>query len=137
MVDAFGSRRRTMTGAATALVHDQRVRHVLIVEDEVLIAMVLEDMLDIMGHVVVGTAATFADAEAAIAAGGFDLVVADVNLGAEPIYPLADRVRDAGIALVLATGSHRDTLPARFADVPVLEKPYMMPAVEAIFEKLS
>ncbi len=126
-----------MTGAATALVQNPRVRRVLIIEDEVLIAMVLEDMLDIMGHVVVGTPATFAEAEAAIAAGGFDLVVADVNLGTEPIYPLADRVRDTGVALVLATGSHRDTLPARFADVPVLEKPYMLPAVEAAFEKIS
>jgi CheY-like chemotaxis protein len=125
-----------MTGVSTAAATTTRARRVLVIEDEVLIAMVLEDMLDILGHVVVATAATFAEAAAAIAAGGFDLVVADVNLGAEPIYPLADRVLAAGIALILATGSHRDTLPPRFADVPILEKPYLMGAIGAAIEQI-
>ncbi len=120
-----------MTAGSTAAAAHVRVRHVLIIEDEVLIAMVLEDMLDILGHVVVATASTIEEAEAAIAAGGFDLVIADVNLGAELIYPLADRLQDAGITLILATGSHRDTLPARFAGVAVLEKPYALAAIEA------
>ena len=126
-----------MTASSPAAAANARVRHVLVIEDEVLIAMVLEDMLDILGHVVVGTPATFAEAEAAIAAGGFDLVIADVNLGAEPIYPLADRVCAAGIPLILATGSHRDMLPPRFAGVPVLEKPYALPAIETVLEQIS
>ena len=111
-------------------------RRVLVIEDEVLIAMVLEDMLDILGHTVVATAATYAEADAAVAAGGFELVIADVNLGAEPIYPLADRVLAAGVPLIIATGSHRDTLPPRFADVPVLEKPYALPAIEAAVARI-
>lgn len=114
-----------------------RVRHVLVVEDEVLIAMVLEDMLDILGHRVVGTPATLAEAQAAFDAGGFDLVVADVNLGAEAIYPLAERVLDAGIALILATGSHRDNLPPGFAGVPILEKPYTLAAIETALAKIT
>ena len=126
-----------MTGVSTAAATSARARRVLVIEDEVLIAMVLEDMLDILGHTVVGTPATFAEAEAAIAAGGFDLVIADVNLGAEPIYPLADAVVAAGIPLILATGSHRDTLPPRFADVLVLEKPYALAAIETVIEQIS
>ena len=121
-----------MTAAPLAAANT-RVRRVLIIEDEVLIAMVLEDMLDILGHVVVGTPTSLAEAETAIAAGGFDLVIADVNLGAESVYPLADRLRASGIGLILATGSHRDTLPPRFADVPVLEKPYAIAAIETAF----
>ena len=124
-----------MTGVSTATTAT-RVRHVLVIEDEVLIAMVLEDMLDALGHVAVGTAATFAEAEAAIAGGGFDLVIADVNLGAEPIYPLADRVIAAGVPLILATGSHRDSLPPRFAAVPVLEKPYALAAVGTVLGQI-
>ena len=125
-----------MTGASTAAAPEPRARRVLVIEDEVLIAMVLEDMLDILGHVVVGTPGTYAEAATAIDAGGFDLVVADVNLGADPIYPLADRIRAAGIPLILATGSHRDTLPPQFADVPVLEKPYALASIEAVLGRI-
>ena len=125
-----------MTGPSTAPQATTIARRVLIIEDEVLIAMVLEDMLDVIGHIVVGTAATFADAETAVAAGGFDLVVADVNLGTDPVYPLADRVIAAGIPLILSTGSHRDMLPPRFATVPVLEKPYALAAIEAALDKI-
>ncbi len=125
-----------MTGATAAAISND-VRRVLVIEDEVLIAMVLEDMLDIMGHVVVGTLSNLVDAAAAVDAGGFDLVVADVNLGSDSIYPLADRVRAAGVALILATGSHRDTLPPRFAGVPVIEKPYALPAIEAALAELN
>ncbi len=125
-----------MIAASTAAAPASHARRVLVIEDEVLIAMVLEDMLDMLGHAVVATPATFAEAEAAIAAGGFDLVIADVNLGAEPIYPLADRVVAAGVPLILATGSHPDTLPPRFAGLPVLEKPYALAAIETVLEKL-
>ena len=129
-----------MTGASTAsAVHRTHVppaRRILVIEDEVLIAMVLEDMLDMLGHSVVATLATYADAASAIDAGGYDLVIADVNLGAEPIYPLADRIMAHGVPLILATGSHRDTLPSRFVEVPVLEKPYALDAIEAVLEKL-
>ena len=125
-----------MTVASMSVATASRVRRILLVEDEVLIAMVLEDMLGILGHVVVATPSTFAEADAAIAAGGFDLVIADVNLGAQPIYPLADRVLAAGVSLILATGSHRDSLPERFADVPLLAKPYALPAIEDAVGKI-
>ena len=125
-----------MTGASTAPASHVPSRRVLIIEDEVLIAMVLEDMLEMLGHVIVATPGGFVEAEAAITAGGFDLVIADVNLGADPVYPLAERVLAAGVQLILATGSHRDTLPERFVGLPVLEKPYALNAVEAALENL-
>ena len=126
-----------MTGVSTAAAAGSPARRVLVIEDEVLIAMVLEDMLDILGHAVIATAATYDEAEAAIAAGGFDLVIADVNLGATSIYALADQVVAAGVPLILATGSHRDTLPPRFGDVPVLEKPYAISAIETVLREIS
>lgn len=126
-----------MTAAAAAATLTIVPRRVLIIEDEVLISMVLEDMLGMIGHQVAGVAANFAEAEAAIGAGGFDLVIADVNLGPDAVFPLADRVMAAGIPLILATGSHRDTLPPRFAAVPVLEKPYAYAAIETTVAQIS
>jgi CheY-like chemotaxis protein len=112
-------------------------RRILVVEDEVLIAMVLEDMLDILGHTVVASPSTFAEAEAAVADGGFDLAILDVNLGRDPVFPLAEKLQAAGTPIIFATGSHRASLPQRFAAVPVLEKPYAVDEVEAALEKIA
>ncbi|UAJ09467.1 response regulator [Glacieibacterium megasporae] len=126
-----------MNTAAQAQSQATGSRRVLIVEDEVLIAMVLEDVLDLLGHRVVGTPSTYAEADAAIAAGGFDLAILDVNLGNDPVFPLADKLQESGVAIIFATGSHRDSLPSRFANAPVLEKPYAVQAVETALGELA
>lgn len=110
---------------------------VLVVEDEVLISIVLEDILQTMGHAVVGNAATIEDAGRLADAGGFDLAILDVNVDGCEIYDFADRLEASGTPLIFATGSHRESLPPRFHARPVLEKPYDMAAVEAAFERLS
>ena len=111
------------------------MRRVLIVEDEVLIGLVLEDILDMLGCTVAGNAASLAEASALVGAlgpDGFDVAILDVNLGADPVYPLADEIVALGIRIVFATGSHPDTLPPRFAGYDVLEKPYAFAAVERV-----
>jgi len=102
-----------------------------------LIAMVLEDILDMLSCVLVGHATTLAEADKIVADNAVDLAVLDVNLGNDPVYPLADRLRAAGIRIVFATGSHPSQLPERFADCPVLEKPYAFPAVQSLFSDLE
>src|SRR5215210_1680167 len=104
---------------------------ILIVEDEVLIGLVLEDILEMLGCVVAGNAATLDEARRLAEAGGFDLAVLDVNIGSEPVYPLADLVLSYGLPVIFATGALPETLPERFRACPVLEKPYAFPAVEA------
>lgn len=103
---------------------------VLVVEDEALIAMVLEDILDMLGFTVVGSATTLAEADGLADVGGFEIAVLDVNLGTDPVYPLADRLISRGVGVIFATGSHPDTLPERYAGCPVMEKPYAFAAVE-------
>ena len=116
------------------------MRRVLIVEDEVLIGMVLEDILDMLGCTVAGNAVSFAEATAMVGelgADGFDIAILDVNLGVDPVYPLADRIVALGLPIVFATGSHPDSLPDRFTGYPVLEKPYAFAAVEAALGGLA
>lgn len=103
---------------------------VLVVEDEVLIGMVLEDILEMLGCTLAGSAATMEEAWR-LAEGEFDVAILDVNIGAEPIFPLADAIRDRGAPIIFATGSLPDSLPERFSDCPVLEKPYVYAGVEA------
>jgi CheY-like chemotaxis protein len=110
-------------------------RSILVVEDEPLIAMMLEDFLETLGHKV---HATCGDVEGAIAEaekGGFDVAILDVNLNGETAWPIAKALRDKHIPFVIATGGHVEPPPAEFANVPIIEKPYTVdrvtPALEA------
>jgi CheY-like chemotaxis protein len=106
-------------------------RSILIVEDEPLIAMMLEDFLDSLGHEVVGTCESVEDALAKVEQGGFDVAIIDVQLKeGKTVWPVADRLADAGTPFVLATGGHVEPPPERHADAPVLSKPYTIDAIE-------
>ena len=108
-------------------------RSVLIVEDEPLIAMMLEDFLDSLGHSVVGTAETVADALARVDEGGFDVAIIDVHLkGGEHVWPVADQLVAKGLPFILATGGHIEPPPAEHADAPVLSKPYTIDAIDPV-----
>lgn len=104
---------------------------VLVVEDEVLIGMVLEDILDMLGCTLAGMAATMDEAHGLAASTEFDVAILDVNVGADPVFPLADDIMARGIPIIFATGSLPDSLPSRFAACTVLEKPYVFAGVEA------
>lgn len=111
-------------------------RSILIVEDEALIAMMLEDFLDSLGHTVVGTCETVADALDRVEAGGFDLAILDVQLkNGEKIWPVADRLAEKGTPFVLATGGHVEPPPPEHAGAPVLSKPYTIDAIEPALER--
>jgi DNA-binding response OmpR family regulator len=56
--------------------------------------------------------------------GHFDAAVLDVNLGGEPVFPLADRLCARGVPILFATGYGASGLPASYAHHPVLQKPY-------------
>ena len=103
---------------------------ILIVEDEPLIAMMLEDFLDSLGHTVAATCETVADALARVGQGGFDLAIIDVNLNGERVWPVADRLAAAGVPYILATGGHIEPPPPEHAGVPILSKPFTLDAIE-------
>jgi CheY-like chemotaxis protein len=110
-------------------------RSILIVEDEPLIAMMLEDFLESLGHAVAGSCDNVDEALAAVDKGGFDVAILDVNLKGENVWPVASRLRQNGVPFVIASGGHVDPPPAEFASVPVIEKPYTVdrvtPALDA------
>ena len=110
---------------------------ILIVEDEPLIAMMLEDFLDSLGHKVHTTCESVSEAVKAVDSGGFELAILDVNLKGENVWPVATRLREKNVPFILATGGHVDPPPAEFNSVPVIEKPYTIdrvnPAINAAF----
>ena len=110
-------------------------RSILIVEDEPLIAMMLEDFLESLGHTVSATCDTVACALEKADQGGFDLAILDVNLKGENVWPVASALRERKVPFIIATGGHVDPPPPEFNDAPVIEKPYTVdrvtPAIDA------
>ena len=114
-------------------------RSILIVEDEPLIAMMLEDFLGSLGHTVCNTCDNVRCALDEVEKGGFDLAIPDVNLKGENVWPVATRLREKNVPFVIATGGHVDPPPPEFNDAPVIEKPYTVdrvtPAIDAAFAR--
>ena len=99
-------------------------RHVLLVEDNMIIAMDGEDALRDLGAEVM-TAASVGRAREAIAIQPIDLAVLDFNLGHETSLPVADLLAERGIPFLFATGYGDGLeLPARYEAVTLVKKPY-------------
>jgi CheY-like chemotaxis protein len=111
-------------------------RTILIVEDEPLIAMMLEDFLETLGHRVIAACEDVDSALERVAAGGFDVAILDVSLkDGRKVWPVADRLAAAGIPFILATGGHVEPPPAAHAAVPMLAKPYTIDAIEPALDR--
>ncbi|MBA2935705.1 response regulator [Sphingomonas sp. CGMCC 1.13654] len=112
-------------------------RSILIVEDESLIAMMLEDFIDSLGHQVAGTEDTVEGALAQAEAGGFDLAILDVHLHGRSCWPVADALADRDIPFILATGGHTEAPPERHATAPVLSKPFTLNGIEQAIDSVA
>jgi CheY-like chemotaxis protein len=99
---------------------------ILIVEDEALVAMLLEDILADEGHEVVFTASSLGQALKYIGehVETFDFAVTDVNLSGQPSFPIAEALAKAGKPFAFSTGYGVGGLPAEWRDRPVLAKPF-------------
>ncbi len=105
-------------------------KRVLVVEDEVLLAMMLEDVFSDAGAHVVGPAATVEQAIALIASEEIDVALLDVWLRDQRSDPIAETLRQRGIPYVLATG-YINPHGAELASAPNLSKPYRFEQVQA------
>ena len=107
------------------------VTRILLVEDEPLIAMMLEDFLDVLGKKVAGTADNVAEAMLLVEGGDVDGAILDLNLrGGEKSTPIAEALAARGIPFVFATGGGGECVDERFRGRPCLHKPFTMDGVE-------
>jgi CheY-like chemotaxis protein len=97
---------------------------ILIVEDESMVAMMIEDMLEDLGHRVIATSGRMPDASKLISNASADLAILDVNLNGEETYPLADSLAARSIPFIFATGYGASGIKAEWSGVPVLQKPF-------------
>ena len=100
-------------------------RHVLVVEDDYILAQELKDELEQLGAEVLGPVPNVEDALALLWADPVpDTAVLDLNLGGEMVFPLADALEARAIPFVFLTGYEQWTWGEHHAGVPRLEKPF-------------
>lgn len=99
-------------------------KNVLLVEDEPIVAMLVEDMLMGLGANVIGPAAQVGEAVAMARREQLDAAVLDVKLGSDSSAEVAEILREREIPYVLATGLDTPADP-RDANAPLLQKPYL------------
>ncbi len=111
-------------------------KRILIAEDEAIIAMILEDVVERIGGVIVQTARSCEDALVAIETLSVDAVILDVHLSggtSEAIIAAADKKR---IPVLVSTGSDRMSLPDAFRALPMLQKPWQSEDVQTALAQL-
>jgi len=96
---------------------------VLLVEDEALVAMMIQECLAEFGYQVVGPICTASEAAAKAKDGPLEAAVLDINLGDGAVYPIADMLAARGVPFIFVTGYDADSVDARFRKIPILQKP--------------
>lgn len=107
-------------------------RRILVIEDELFIAMELRHMVQELGGEVLGPVNNVVAAKQLLEQSEVDGVVMDVRLDNETSAPLAEELLDGGMAVVLTTGYTDDMLPESVRRAPRLSKPYTRSDFEQI-----
>lgn len=104
---------------------------VLVVEDEAMVAMLVEDLLTDLGCVVVDVAGTLEQGLAA-AVKTIDGAILDINLGGAKVFPIADVLSARGVKFLFASGYGSGAAEGHYAGHPVLPKPFRRDALETM-----
>ncbi|WP_206860914.1 response regulator [Lysobacter changpingensis] len=98
--------------------------HLLLVEDDYLLASGLQEALELEGATIVGP---YPDVQGALhgisQAGALDGALLDVNLGDETSFAVVEALRSRGVPMLFLTGYDDSALPAAYIDIPRCRKP--------------
>jgi len=112
---------------------------VLIVEDESLVAMLLETILEDMGCTPVGPASTVDEGLAiATSAEQLDAALLDVNVAGRQVFPIAEALKARGVPFVFSTGYGESGLSEAWRGHPTVQKPFTETAIrEALMKAMG
>jgi PAS domain S-box-containing protein len=128
-----GARHNGVASGALVNMKSKDKPRVLLVEDEALVAMMIQETLAEFGFQVVGPVSTASGALAAARESHFDAAVLDINLGDGLVYTVAEILERRGVPFVFVTGYDADSVDARFEGVPILQKPIERDMLQKIF----
>lgn len=97
---------------------------VLVVEDDCLIAAAMCAALEGLGAEVIGPASTVEEGLSRLDSAEVEGAILDVNLGADLVYPIADRLIAQKVPIVFSTGFPVFEMPIQYWHLPRQDKPY-------------
>ena len=94
------------------------------VEDDILIALELEELLRDLGAGIVGPFRTLERARASLQREAVDGAILDVRLDGDTTFDLAEGLENSGVPILFVTGCRLEDVSERFEDTPCLPKPF-------------
>jgi DNA-binding response OmpR family regulator len=101
-------------------------RRVLLVEDEMLVAMLVETALEDENCIIVGPYGALGEALEAARSEAMDLAVLDINLAGEKVFPVAEVLAARGVPFLLLSGYGEVALPSNRRHWPICAKPFSL-----------
>jgi DNA-binding response OmpR family regulator len=118
----------------------RRVRHagrrVLIVEDEAMIAGLIESILSAAGWSVVGPVGTLERALDTIEREGLDAALLDVRINGHDAFAVADVLMKRNVPFIFVSGFTRKQMPPRYRDCAYIAKPFTPDAILALLKEV-
>ena len=111
-------------------------RRVLIVEDEAMIAMLIELILQDADCDVVGPVASVRGALRLIERQGLDAAVVDFRLGDDDSCEIMDELDERGVPFLIMTGQEMADLPPKLRHLNIMNKPFQPEALVRAVEKI-
>lgn len=109
---------------------------VLVVEDQMLLALALTSLLEDLGCEAVGPVAQLVTALPIVMKEPLDAALLDIRLGDESVEPIAAILIRRGIPFGFVTGHARDQIPIALRDRPYVGKPFSDSEIKAIMREL-
>lgn len=110
-------------------------RRVLIVEDEIVVALFLEDILAEFGYEVAGVVSHLDDAMTREA--DYDIALLDVHINGRNVFDFADQLAAKDIPFIFATGYGERGIPERHRASPVLQKPFQPADLKRALDEIA
>jgi CheY-like chemotaxis protein len=110
---------------------------ILVVEDEMTIAFMLEDMIEELGHEVAAVMMRLEPAREAARSLDIDMALLDVNLDGLRSFPVADILRERSIPFVFLTGYGPGAIPEDYASERLVTKPVSREALRNVITALG
>lgn len=106
-----------------------REQCLLLVEDQLDLAELVEDALADQGNTVTHAESVF-EALFLLREGTFDAAILDIELGDGVVFPVADRLAELGVPFVFASAVYDQVVPARHQKARFIAKPFHIPQLQ-------
>ena len=110
---------------------------ILVVEDEMTIALLIEDMLVDLGHQVVAMAMRLQPALESAKSADIDFAILDINLDGNQSFPVADVLRARGVPFAFASGYGSSGLSTDYRQHTMIRKPFDLRTLQNAIEQAA